>query len=603
MGPWYDKTVTFDSTLGDSYTVPMKEFRGVPASPGIAIGRAFLYSDDDLTIPEYAIPDHQITVEMDRYRAAVGRAVLELEMIKVRTGPAGDPDGFLDTHLLMLQDPEIEAKIDMKIGKVLKNVEWVLQEVVDELVAKLATVQDNYLKERTLDIRDVSRRVLGHLLHRGGRPSLADLKEEVIVVTPSLLPSDAVAMNKKLVLGLAMDQGGATTHTAILARSFEIPAVLGTLRLTREVRPGDWLVVDGNEGVVLVNPEPAVLEAYRVKRQHYGEQNAKLQSLKALPAQTLDGRRLGLNANIEIPDEVEAVLAHGAEGIGLYRSEFLFIEHGVGVSEEIQYEAYRRVLEGMGERWVTIRTLDLGGDKLVPDLFAAREANPLLGWRAIRFCLSSPAIFHTQLRALLRASAHGNLKIMFPMISGVAELEHALEALKRAKDEVEAEGLPMAANIPVGTMIEVPSAALVSDHLAAMVDFFSIGTNDLTQYTLAVDRGNERIAGLYEPFHPGVLRLIRTVIDNAHAAGIPVAMCGEMASDPRAAIILLGLGLDEFSMNAVGLPKVKQVIRNLSSEEARSIAASVLTLKCSREIETALEAHTQGRFSRSESHV
>jgi phosphotransferase system enzyme I (PtsI) len=479
----------------------------------------------------------------------------------------------------------------------------VLQEVVDELVAKLATVQDNYLKERTLDIRDVSRRVLGHLLHRGGRPSLADLKEEVIVVTPSLLPSDAVAMNKKLVLGLAMDQGGATTHTAILARSFEIPAVLGTLRLTREVRPGDWLVVDGNEGVVLVNPEPAVLEAYRVKRQHYGEQNAKLQSLKALPAQTLDGRRLGLNANIEIPDEVEAVLAHGAEGIGLYRSEFLFIEHGVGVSEEIQYEAYRRVLEGMGERWVTIRTLDLGGDKLVPDLFAAREANPLLGWRAIRFCLSSPAIFHTQLRALLRASAHGNLKIMFPMISGVAELEHALEALKRAKDEVEAEGLPMAANIPVGTMIEVPSAALVSDHLAAMVDFFSIGTNDLTQYTLAVDRGNERIAGLYEPFHPGVLRLIRTVIDNAHAAGIPVAMCGEMASDPRAAIILLGLGLDEFSMNAVGLPKVKQVIRNLSSEEARSIAASVLTLKCSREIETALEAHTQGRFSRSESHV
>jgi phosphotransferase system enzyme I (PtsI) len=581
----------------------MKEFRGVPASPGIAIGRAFLYNDDELTIPEYPIHGHQVSLEMDRYRTAVGRAVSELEQIKVRSGPSGDPDGFLDTHLLMLQDPEIEAKVDVKISKVLKNVEWVLQDVVDELVAKLATVQDAYLKERTLDIRDVSRRVLSHLLLGGGRVSLADLKEEVIVVTPSLMPSDAVSMNKKLVLGLAMDQGGKTTHTAILARSFEIPAVLGTVRVTREVRLGDWIIVDGNEGLVLVNPEPAVLEAYRAKQVRHREQELRLKSLNSLPAQTLDGRKIGLNANIEIPEEVDSVLAHGGEGIGLYRSEFLFIENGVGVSEDIQYEAYRRVLEGMGGRSVTIRTLDLGGDKLVPDLFPAKESNPLLGWRAIRFCLSTPAIFHTQLRALLRASIHGKLKIMFPMISGVAELEAALEALQAARDELAAEGEDFDPDIPVGTMIEVPSAAMVSDHLAPMVDFFSIGTNDLTQYTLAVDRGNERISDLYEPFHPGVLRLIRLVIENAHAAQIPVAMCGEMASDPRAAVLLLGLGLDEFSMNAVGLPKVKQVIRALSSEEARSIADSVLTLKRSRDIETALEAHTQGRFSQSESHV
>ena len=581
----------------------MKEFRGIPASPGIAIGRAFLYSDDDLTIPEYPIHQHQISLEMARYRAAVGSAVLELEQIKVRSGPAGDPDGFLDTHLMMLQDPEIEAKIDVKIGKVLKNVEWVLQEVVDELVAKLATVQDVYLKERTLDIRDVSRRVLNHLLHGGGRPTLADLKEEVIVVSPSLLPSDAVAMNKKFVIGLAMDQGGKTTHTAILARSFEIPAVLGTLRVSREVRAGDWLIVDGNEGLVLVNPEPAVLDAYRAKQLRHREYDAKLRALNDLPAETLDGRRIGLNANIEIADEVDSVLAHGGEGIGLYRSEFLFIEHGVGVSEDIQYEAYRRVLEGMDGRSVTIRTLDLGGDKLVPDLFPSRESNPLLGWRAIRFCLASPAIFRTQLRALLRASVHGSLKIMFPMISGVAELEEALDCLRVARAELEAQGIPVAPRIPVGTMIEVPSAALISDHLATMVDFFSIGTNDLTQYTLAVDRGNERIARLYEPFHPGVLRLIRTVIENAHAAGIPVAMCGEMASDPRAAVLLVGLGLDEFSMNSVGLPKVKQVIRSLSSAEARAIADSVLTLKRSHEIETALQAHTQGSFSQSESHA
>jgi phosphotransferase system enzyme I (PtsI) len=353
----------------------------------------------------------------------------------------------------------------------------------------------------------------------------------------------------------------------------------------------------------LVNPEPAVLEAYRAKQTRYREQELRLKSLNSLSAETLDGRKIGLNANIEIPEEVESVLAHGGEGIGLYRSEFLFIEHGVGVGEEIQYEAYRQVIEGMGGRSVTIRTLDLGGDKLVPDLFPVRESNPLLGWRAIRFCLSSPEIFHTQLRALLRASVHGKLKVMFPMISGVAELEAALAAWQAAKDELIAEEVAFDEDIPVGTMIEVPSAAMVSDHLAAMVDFFSIGTNDLTQYTLAVDRGNERISALYEPFHPGVLRLIRSVIENAHAAGIPVAMCGEMASDPRAAVLLLGLGLDEFSMNAVGLPKVKQVIRGVSSEEARSIAASVMTLKRSRDIETALEAHTQGRFSQSESHV
>jgi phosphotransferase system enzyme I (PtsI) len=581
----------------------MKEFRGVPASPGIAIGRAFLFSDDDLTIPEYTITGSDVVLEMQRYRTAVGSAVVELEQIKVRNGASGDPDGFLDTLLMMLQDPEIDAKVDLKIAKVLKNVEWVLQDVVDELVGKLATVQDAYLKERTLDIRDVSRRVMTHLLHGGARSTLAELKDEVIVVTTSLMPSDAVSMNKKLVLGLAMDQGGKTTHTAILARSFEIPAVLGTVRITREVRTGDWLVIDGNEGLVLVNPEPAVLDAYRAKQARYRELEARLRDLNTLPAVTLDGRTIGLNANIEIADEVPAVLAHGADGIGLYRSEFLFIEHGVDVSEEIQYEAYRQVLEGMGDRSVTIRTLDLGGDKLVPDQFPVKEGNPLLGWRAIRFCLANPKVFHTQLRALLRASVHGRLKIMFPMISGVCELEQALESLAAARAELRAQGVPVAEAIPVGTMIEVPAAALVSDHLATLVDFFSIGTNDLTQYTLAVDRGNERIGDLYEPFHPGVLRLIRLIIENAHARGIPVAMCGEMASDPRAAVVLLGLGLDEFSMNAVGLPKVKQVIRGLSSTEAQAIAASVLTLKSSREIETALEAHTQGRFSQSEFHV
>lgn len=564
----------------------MKEFRGVPASPGIAIGRAFLYSDDDLFIPEYAIEASDIEHEKERYRTAVTHASVELEQIKARSP---SELGFIDAHLMMLQDPEMESKVDIRIAKVLKNVEWVLQGVVDELIAKLATVKDVYLKERTLDIRDVSRRVLRHLLRGGSQPPLADLKDEVIVVTPSLMPSDAVGMNKRLVRGIVMDQGGLTNHTAILARSFEIPTVLGTLRATREIKTGDWLIVDGNEGVVLIDPEPEVIEEYRSRQARYRESMELLRALNALPAETVDGHRVRLLANIDIPDEVESVLTHGGEGIGLYRSEFLFLEHGVGVDEDVQYEAYRRVVEGMEGRTVTIRTLDLGGDKL-SDSFPVRDDNPLLGWRAIRFCLANPDIFRTQLRALLRASVHGSLQIMFPMVSGVSELREALAHLTEARAGLEAEGVTLG-DVRVGTMIEVPSAALVSEHLARLVDFFSIGTNDLTQYTLAVDRGNERIAALNEPFHPAVLRLIRMVIDNAHKAGIPVAMCGELASDPRAAAVLLGLGLDEFSMNAVGLPRVKQILRGLSLKRSKTIAEAVLTLENSRDIERALEAH------------
>lgn len=569
----------------------MKEFRGVAASPGIAIGRAYLPSEVEIAVPEYGISQDQVPAEMERYRAAVERSVADLDLILGRAGAAADTHGFLDTHKLMLRDPEVEAKVDLRIRKQLRNVEWVLQGVVDELISKLSLVQDAYLKERTLDLRDVNRRVLGHLLHGGRRGGLADLSDEVIVVTTSLLPSEAVAMNKRLVLGLVMDQGGRTNHTAILARSFEIPTVLGTLRVSRELRGGEWLVVDGTEGVVLVNPEPAVLEAYRAKQVRYREGELRLRELNALPAVTLDGRTLLLSANIELPEEVESALAHGADGIGLYRSEFLFLEHGVEVSEDLQFGAYRSVLSGMGGRPVTIRTLDLGGDKLVAEQFPAREANPLLGWRAIRFCLANPAIFETQLRALLRASAHGRLHIMFPMVSGIDELEQALEHLRRAKAQLSRARQPFDPGIPVGTMIEVPAAALVADHLAELVDFFSLGTNDLTQYTVAADRSNERVADLHEPFHPGVLRLIRSVIEQAHAAEIPVAMCGELAGDPRAAVLLLGLGLDEFSMNAVGLPRVKQVLRGLRADEARAIAASVLTLKRGREIETALEAY------------
>jgi len=574
----------------------MKEFRGIPASPGIAIGPVHLHNDDDLEIPEITIAASAVAGEMERYRAAVSRAVAELERLRLRSGSGVDPT-LLDSHILMLQDPEMEMSVQQKVSKTHKNVEWVLESVAEDLMAKLSMLTDAYFKDRMLDIRDISRRILAQLLGASGRASLDQLSSPVNVVTTSLLPSDAIGMRRQFVLGLAMDQGGTTNHTAILARSFGIPAVLGTGRVSREVRSGEIMIIDGNDGVVILNPAAEVLAQYEQRKKAYEAARQEAQKSTDEPAETLDGKVHHLLANIEIPEEVDIVLANGAEGIGLYRSEFLFIQHGVEVSEEVQAQAYGRVLRGMAGRPVTIRTIDLGGDKLVPGFFSGQEENPLLGWRAIRFSLSLREIFLTQLRALLRASVEGKLKVMFPMISGVEELEEALLCFEQAKAELREKGIAFDEEVPVGTMIEVPSAALVSDHLAKMVKFFSLGTNDLIQYTMAVDRGNERISHLYQPFHPGVLRLIRLVIENAHEEGIPVAMCGEMAGDPRMALLLVGMGLDEFSMNALGLPAVKRVIRSVSSTEAKQLVDQVLPMARSSEIEEVITAYSKGRFS------
>jgi phosphotransferase system enzyme I (PtsI) len=574
----------------------MKEFRGIPASPGIAIGPVHLHNDDDLEIPEITIAASAVAGEMERYRAAVSRAVAELERLRLRSGSGVDPT-LLDSHILMLQDPEMEMSVQQKVSKTHKNVEWVLESVAEDLMAKLSMLTDAYFKDRMLDIRDISRRILAQLLGTSGRASLDQLSSPVNVVTTSLLPSDAIGMRRQFVLGLAMDQGGTTNHTAILARSFGIPAVLGTGRVSREVRSGEIMIIDGNDGVVILNPAAEVLAQYEQRKKAYEAARQEAQKSTDEPAETLDGKVHHLLANIEIPEEVDIVLANGAEGIGLYRSEFLFIQHGVEVSEELQAQAYGRVLRGMAGRPVTIRTIDLGGDKLVPGFFSGQEENPLLGWRAIRFSLSLREIFLTQLRALLRASVEGKLKVMFPMISGVEELEEALLCFEQAKAELREKGIAFDEEVPVGTMIEVPSAALVSDHLAKMVKFFSLGTNDLIQYTMAVDRGNERISHLYQPFHPGVLRLIRLVIENAHEEGIPVAMCGEMAGDPRMALLLVGMGLDEFSMNALGLPAVKRVIRSVSSTEAKQLVDQVLPMARSSEIEEVITAYSKGRFS------
>ena len=393
-----------------------------------------------------------------------------------------------------------------------------------------------------------------------------------------------------------MDAGGKTSHTAILARAFEIPAVLGLSEITQHVRMGDEVIVDGNTGTVIVKPDSATQAKYLRSSKAWHKREIELLTLNALPAETKDGKLIKLMANIEVPEETSSAISHGADGIGLYRSEFLFLGTGGLPSEETQYMAYRQVLEAMGERSVTIRTLDLGGDKALHGMQDSSEANPILGWRAIRFCLSQRGLFLSQLRAILKASIHGKLQIMFPMISGIEELDNALEVLEEAKESLLREGSEFCRDVPVGIMVETPSAAMTSDILAKRASFLSIGTNDLIQYTIAVDRGNERIAYLYKPFHPGVLRLIKVVIDHAHEAGVAVSMCGEMAGDPLATVILLGLGLDIFSMSAFTIPEVKKIIRTVSIWEAEDLVGTISDMRSVVEIDQYVNNWMHERF-------
>jgi phosphotransferase system enzyme I (PtsI) len=417
-----------------------------------------------------------------------------------------------------------------------------------------------------------------------------------VLVTHNLMPSDTLGLDRKLVLGIAADAGGKTSHTAILARAGEIPAVLGLSDISRCVHTGDEVIVDGNSGTVIVAPDEETRALYDERRREWERTYLMLKEQRDLPAETVDGKRLSIEANIEVPEEAAGVLAHGADGIGLFRSEFLFMQPNRFPTEDEQLAAYTMVLKAVGGRTVTIRTLDLGGDKVMPGYHLAPDSNPLLGWRAIRFCLARPEVLKTQLRALLRASVHGSLRIMYPLISGPGELDRIAEIMAEVKGDLTREGLPFRADVPTGIMIEVPSAAVTSDILAARADFFSIGTNDLIQYTLAVDRGNEKVAYLYEPFHPGVLRLIRMTIENGHARGIPVGMCGELAGDPLATVVLIGLGLDSFSMGPIGIPLIKRIVRSVGSMEAEAFVRSLTPMKSGREIEHAVRGWMEDRL-------
>jgi phosphotransferase system enzyme I (PtsI) len=563
---------------GYSIFTLMEKLIGVPASLGFISGKALLHVENSFPeIPRIAIPPEQAPCEMSRLDEALRNAAADLTLVHERAiqEMSREQADIFAAHLLMLDDPVFREQLLERFRETSLNMEWVVWDVAREIMQKMIASPDPLFQERAADINDVSKRLLYQLL-AVKQMSLADLEEDVIVVAHDLLPSDVLTMNRNRVKGIVVDTGSRTSHTAILARAFEIPAVVGVVQGTRVIKNGDILIVNGSDGEVLVNPGRRDLARFKKETTRFFKKMEEFLSLRELPAETTDGKRVMMNANIEIPDEAEQVLQYGTEGIGLYRSEFLFLTPGQSAEEEWQYQCYTRVLRAMGDRPVTIRTVDIGGDKILPDFQSGDEKNPLLGWRAIRFSLARPELFKTQLRAILRSSVNGHVRIMFPLISGIEEIEAALALLGEARDECRAAGQPFADRLEVGAMIEVPSAAVTADILAEKSDFFSIGTNDLIQYSLAVDRSNERVSYLARPAHPAVLRLLKHTIDSAHRRGIRAAMCGEMAGDPAATALLLGLGLDEFSMAAQSIPRIKQVIRALSAESCRALVEELL---------------------------
>jgi phosphoenolpyruvate-protein phosphotransferase (PTS system enzyme I) len=576
----------------------MRIMKGIPASPGISIGKVFLYSTQTLNVPAYSIDEEEVAGEIIRFNNAIDKVKQDLEDLVEKTREtAGKKDlEIIETHLMMIEDPDLKNQIIQGISEEGKNAEHIVEYTISMMTKTLEDAADEYLKERVVDLIDIQSRILHHLMYIE-RTSLVDIEEEVILVAQTLLPSEVLTMNKEYIKGIVLDAGGKTSHTAILARSFEIPAVLGLSTVTKKVRNGNTIIVDGNQGTVILRPGKNTVDDYNLRQGKWIKHEQELLLLHKLPAETTDGHRVLLKANIEIPEEVASTIAHGASGIGLYRSEFLFLRPGDVASEEEQFDAYAYVLKHMKRKGpVTIRTIDVGGDKVIPGMEDFDEENPILGWRAVRFCLSHTDIFRIQLRAMLRASVFGSLKIMFPMISGGEELESVLQVLEEVKEECRREKIPFDENIQIGSMIEVPSAALISDIIARKVDFLSIGTNDLIQYTIAVDRGNEKIAYLYQPFHPGVLRFLKMIIDNGHKAGIPVAMCGEMASDPISTVLLLGLGLDEFSMSPTAVLEVKKIIRSVTIVEARELAATIMKMDSCTKIDEYVREWSNERF-------
>ncbi|HBK0419467.1 TPA: phosphoenolpyruvate--protein phosphotransferase [Staphylococcus pseudintermedius] len=565
--------------------------KGIAASDGVAIAKAYLLVEPDLSFSNEKTD--QPEAEVQKFNEALNNSKIELTKIRNHAEEqlGADKAAIFDAHLLVLDDPELIQPIEEKIKNESASVPQALTEVTQNFITIFESMDNEYMKERAADIRDVAKRVLAHILGvELPNPSIID--ESVIIVAHDLTPSDTAQLNKQYVQGFVTNIGGRTSHSAIMSRSLEIPAVVGTKSISESVQQGDMVIVDGLTGDVIVNPSDDEIKAYQHKRESFFADREALKQLRDEPSKTLDGHEVELAANIGTPNDLEGVHNNGAEGIGLYRTEFLYMGRDNMPTEDEQFEAYKKVLESMEGKRVVVRTLDIGGDKELPYLNLPEEMNPFLGYRAIRLCLDQPEIFRPQLRALLRASAYGKLNIMFPMVATIQEFRDAKALLLEEKENLKQEGVEVSDDIELGIMVEIPATAALADVFAKEVDFFSIGTNDLIQYTMAADRMSERVSYLYQPYNPSILRLIKQVIDASHQEGKWTGMCGEMAGDETAIPLLIGLGLDEFSMSATSILKARRQIKDLSRTEMVQLADRALNCATVDEVVDLVKAKT-----------
>ena len=570
----------------------MLKLKGIAASQGISFAKAYVFVEPDLSVKEVKIED--VAAEIKRFEDAIEASKKELTIIKENAlaSLGADKAAVFEAHLLILDDPEFMGTVKTDIESKVINAEYAFKETSDMFISMFEAMDNEYMKERAADIRDVSKRILAHLLGVDlPNPSLID--EEVIVIAEDLTPSDTAQLNKKYVKGFATNIGGRTSHSAIMARSLEIPAVVGTSSITEDVKNGDILILDGLDGVVLVNPDEATTAEYKEKHAKFEAQKAEWAKLVTEKSVTKDGHEVILAANIGTPADLEGVKNNGGEAVGLYRTEFLYMGRDQLPTEDEQFEAYKAVLEGMGDKPVVVRTLDIGGDKELPYLDLPKEMNPFLGFRAIRLCLEEKDLFRTQLRALLRASVYGKLCVMFPMIATVQEFRAAKALFLEEKEKLVAEGIAVSNDIELGIMVEIPSTAVIADIFAKEVDFFSIGTNDLIQYTMAADRMSEKVSYLYQPYNPAILRLVKNVIEASHKEGKWTGMCGEMAGDSLAIPLLLGMGLDEFSMSATSILQARSQIKNLTLAEMKELVEKAVMCATTEEVLALIEEYTK----------
>ncbi|EHV1217043.1 phosphoenolpyruvate-protein phosphotransferase PtsI [Salmonella enterica] len=560
---------------------------GILASPGIAFGKALLLKEDEIVIDRKKISADKVDQEVERFLSGRAKASAQLEAIKTKAGETfgEEKEAIFEGHIMLLEDEELEQEIIALIKDKHMTADAAAHEVIEGQATALEELDDEYLKERAADVRDIGKRLLRNILGLA-IIDLSAIQEEVILVAADLTPSETAQLNLQKVLGFITDAGGRTSHTSIMARSLELPAIVGTGSVTSQVKNGDYLILDAVNNQVYVNPTNDVIEQLRAVQEQVATEKAELAKLKDLPAITLDGHQVEVCANIGTVRDVEGAERNGAEGVGLYRTEFLFMDRDALPTEEEQFAAYKAVAEACGSQAVIVRTMDIGGDKELPYMNFPKEENPFLGWRAVRIAMDRKEILRDQVRAILRASAFGKLRIMFPMIISVEEVRALRKEIEIYKQELRDEGKAFDESIEIGVMVETPAAATIARHLAKEVDFFSIGTNDLTQYTLAVDRGNDMISHLYQPMSPSVLNLIKQVIDASHAEGKWTGMCGELAGDERATLLLLGMGLDEFSMSAISIPRIKKIIRNTNFEDAKVLAEQALAQPTTDELMT-----------------